>query len=73
MLRSIARRRGKEGRGEGKNAEFPRKWHKLGVPPIHWFDAPNCKWMDVLVLDIYTVDIEIDIDTYSSNVGRWTR
>ena len=71
MLRSIAHRRGKGARGEGKNAEFPRKWHKLGVPSIRLFDAPNYKWMDVLVLDIYTVDI--DIDTYSNNVGRWTR
>ena len=53
MLRSIARRRGKEGRGEGKNAEFPRRWHKLGIPMSHWFGAPNYKCMDVLVLDIY--------------------
>lgn len=71
MLRSIARRRGKGGRREGKNAEFPRKWHMIGVPLMLWVNAPNYKWMDVLVLDIYTVDI--DIDTYSNNVGRWTR
>ena len=43
MLRSIARRRGKGARGEGKNAEFPREWHMIGVSIIHLFDTPNLK------------------------------